>query len=55
MKNEQKDEIIEELWKIKDQFSSTCNKNIRQLVQLANEIAKKQGFDETIDNKINKD
>jgi hypothetical protein len=52
MEKEQKDEIIEELWKIKDQFSSTCNKNIRQLVQLVNEIAEKQGFDKTVDNTI---
>jgi len=44
MKNEQKDEIIEELWKIKGQFSSSCNKNVRQLIQLVNDIAKKQGF-----------
>lgn len=50
MKKEQKDEIIEELWKIKDQFSSSCNKNIRQLIQLVNDIAKKQGFDKTVDN-----
>ncbi len=50
MKKNEKDEIIEELWKIKDQFSSSCNRNIRQLVQLINHIAEKQGFDKTADN-----
>jgi hypothetical protein len=51
MNKEQKDEIIEELWKIKDQFSSSCNRNIKQLIQLVNDIAKKQGFDRTVSKK----
>ncbi|MBF0235268.1 MAG: hypothetical protein HQK65_19875 [Desulfamplus sp.] len=49
IKIKQKDEIIEELWEIKEKFSSKCNKNIRQLVQLVNEIAIQKGFEKTID------
>ena len=32
MEKNQSDEMIEELWKIKEQFSSFYNKNIGQLV-----------------------
>jgi hypothetical protein len=49
---ETKDEIIQELWKIKEHFSCSCNKNIRQLIQLVNTIAKQQGFENTVSNKI---
>ncbi|MBF0204367.1 MAG: hypothetical protein HQK67_08645 [Desulfamplus sp.] len=52
MNKEQKDEIIEELWKTKEQFSLSCNKNISQLIQLINEIAKDQGFSETINSQL---
>nr|VFJ60822.1 MAG: hypothetical protein BECKFW1821B_GA0114236_106011 [Candidatus Kentron sp. FW] len=52
MDKKQKDEIIEELWKIKEQFSSSYNKNIRQITQFVNDIAKEQGFDKTVDNKV---
>lgn len=51
MRKEQEDEVIEELWKIKDRFSSSCNKNVRQLVRLVNDIAKKQDLDEIVDNR----
>ncbi len=51
MNKEPRDEIIEELWKAKEQFSASCNKNIKQLVQLINEMANQQGF-ETIADKI---
>lgn len=54
MNKKEKDEIIEEVWKIKEQFSSSCKKNIRQIVQMANDIAKKKGFDKTVNNKISR-
>lgn len=50
---ETKDEIIEDIWKIKEHFSISCNKNVRELVQLVNDIAKKQGFDKTVNNRGN--
>ena len=50
MKKDQEDEVIKELWEIKKQFSSSCNKNVRQLVQLVNNIAKEQGFDKIAEN-----
>ena len=50
MEKDQKDEVIEKLWYIKDRFSSSCNKNIRQLVEKVNKIAEEQGFETTIKN-----
>ena len=49
MKNSQKDEIIQELWKIKDEFSFSCNGDIKKIVERMNKIAEEQGFsnDET--------
>ncbi len=39
MKEEYKDEIIEELWKIKDLLSSSCTDDIRKLVEKMNKMA----------------
>ena len=39
-----KDEIIEELWRIKDELSSSCENNIKKLVQKMNMIAQEQGL-----------
>ena len=44
MENDQKDEILEELWQIKDQISLSANKDIRQIVEKANVIAQAAGF-----------
>jgi hypothetical protein len=49
MEEDKKDEVIEELWHIKDQFSTSCNKNIRQLVKRVNKIAQEQGFETPIE------
>ena len=44
MEKDQRDEIIEELWQIKDEFSSSCGKDIRKIVEKINKIAEEQGF-----------
>ena len=46
MDNENKDEIIEELWCIKDKFSSSCNKNMEKIIKTMNKIAEEKGFHE---------
>ena len=46
MDNENKDEIIEELWCIKDKFSSLCNKNMEKIIKTRNMIAEEKGFHE---------
>jgi hypothetical protein len=47
----QEDEIIEELWRIKDNFSSSCNEDMGKIIETMNKIAEKEGFS---DNRINK-
>jgi hypothetical protein len=42
MRNYDKNEIIEELWKIKDEVSFSCDKDIGKIVEMANKIAKEQ-------------
>ena len=42
----ERDEIIEELWKIKDEFSSSSGKDISKIVERINKIAEEQGFSE---------
>ena len=44
MKTEIQDEVIEELWKIKDHFCDHGKKSIQDLVKEANQIAKQKGF-----------
>lgn len=39
MKNNERDEIIEELWEVKDNFSNSCNQNIGEIVKKMNMIA----------------
>ena len=51
MENDQKDEILEELWQIKDQISLSANKDIRQIVAKVNKMVQEQGFSKnTVDN-----
>jgi len=50
MNIETKDEVIEELWEIKDQFATSSGGNIGDLVKKANAIAKQKGFQ---DNGVN--
>jgi uncharacterized protein YihD (DUF1040 family) len=54
MEEDQKDEVLEELWHIKDQLSSSCNKDIRQLVERVNKIAQEQGFEKTVEDQQNR-
>jgi len=49
MVENERDEIIEEIWKIKKEFSSRNLNNLKKIVQEANDIAKKEGFPEAID------
>jgi len=42
MKDYIKDDIIEELWRIKDEFSSSCNKDMKKIIDKMNRIAEKQ-------------
>ncbi len=44
MNNENKDEIIEELWRIKDNFSSSCKNNVDKFINEVNKIAQQNGF-----------
>ncbi len=44
MVKEAKDEIIEELWCIKDKFSSSCDNNIGEFIKTMNKIAVEKGF-----------
>ena len=44
MKDDQKDEILEELWQIKDQISLFSHKDIRKIVARVNEMVQEQGF-----------
>ncbi len=44
-----KDEILEEIWKIKEQFSSRNLNDLEKIIQEANDIAKEEGFPEAID------
>ncbi|MCP5004044.1 MAG: hypothetical protein GY941_08895 [Planctomycetes bacterium] len=44
MVREAKDEIIEELWCIKDKFSSSCDNNIGEIIKTMNKIAVEKGF-----------
>ncbi len=39
MKNNERDEIIEELWAIKDNFSISCHQNVGEIVKKMNKIA----------------
>ena len=39
MKNNIKDEIIEELWKIKDELSLSCDKDMNKLIEKMNKLA----------------
>jgi len=48
------DEIIEELRKVKDSFSSYCNRNIREIVKRIDEIAEIHGFKKKETNYIEK-
>ena len=41
-----RDEIIEELWQIKDRFSFSCNRNIGELIKKMNAIAEELHFSE---------
>lgn len=41
-----RDEIIEELWQIKDRFSFSCNRNIGELIKKMNAIAEELHFAE---------
>lgn len=49
MEGNEKDEILEEIWEIKKQFSSRNLNDLEKIIQEANEIAKKEGFPEAID------
>ncbi len=44
MEKEKRDEIIEELWNVKDEFAGSCNQNMEQIVKKMNEIAEDIGF-----------
>ena len=44
MKDYEKDEIIEALWKIKDKFSSSCDKDIGRIIEKTNRIAVEQAL-----------
>ncbi len=44
MVTDAKDEIIEELWCIKDKFSSSCDNNIGKFIKTMNKIAEEKGF-----------
>ena len=44
MKNEETDEILEELWNIKDEFSSSCDRDMRKIIEKMKGIAVEQGF-----------
>lgn len=44
MKNNERDEIIEELWEVKDNFSSSCNQNVGEIVKKMNMIAEDLKF-----------
>jgi|GEM_PF-2545128 len=46
MENVIRDEIIEELWQIKDRFSFSCNRNIGELIKKMNDIAEELHFAE---------
>ena len=35
---------IEKLWQIKDTFSSSCNRDIKKIIEKMDRIAKEQGF-----------
>ena len=47
MKNNERDEIIEELWEVKDNFSSSCNQNVGEIVKKMNIIAEDLKFKNT--------
>jgi hypothetical protein len=42
MKHEIKDEIIEELWDIKDRFAFSCDGDLRRIMERMNKIAREQ-------------
>jgi hypothetical protein len=44
MKDYEKDEILEELWKIKDEFSSSCDNDIGKIVEKMNRIVGEQAL-----------
>ncbi len=46
--NTTQDEVIEELWKIKDQLSGSSKGNFDALIEQVNEIAKKKGFNNNL-------
>jgi len=45
---------LKSLWHLKNQLSSSCNKDIRQLVERVNKIAQEQGFEKTVKNQQNR-
>ena len=44
MEKENRDEIIEELWNVKDELASSCNQDMEQIVKKMNKIARNVGF-----------
>jgi len=53
MNIETKDEVIEELWDIKNQFAASSGGNMGDLVKKANAIAKQKGFQDYSVNQTN--
>lgn len=49
MENNERDEIIEELWEVKDNLSSSCDQNVGEIIQKMNMIADRLGFEGEID------
>lgn len=54
MNIESQDEIIQELWKIKDQFAASNGGGVGELVKKANEIAKQKGFENSAGGNLSK-
>jgi len=55
MNIQSRDEVIDELWKIKDQFATSSKGNVGELVKKVNEIAKQNGFQSNVSNRFNQD
>lgn len=49
MEGNEKDEILEEIWEIKEAFSSRNLNDLEKIIQEANDIAEREGFPEAID------